>query len=403
MSSGTQSIYKIVILSAAFLICPGLTTGSSDPSTNIGATLRKQQEKFTATQEEIDRSKKKLRALEAREKPLDEELERLNQELRKQYAKEKKTRTQLSALRKRLERARAQRVLLEKEIQTLEEKAAERLVALYKLGKLGLASVIFSSQSFSEFLFKQKALEEISRYDSQLWTNLHRKKEAYASVGRQVSREEGAKKALLAQHQREKRQIAGQKKALAALLAAVRSDKARTQEYVASLRTSAERLEEIIKKLKAKQDRALQKAKSSRGAFLAKKGMLPPPVHGTLVEPYGAYEINGHYGTKGFRNGIHIQAEYGTPVKAVYGGEVIFAQPFKGYGNMVIIDHGHHYYTLSAQLAECLKKPADRVSSGDIIGTAGAVSSHGTTGVYFEIRHHGKPQDPMRWLSRSLR
>jgi septal ring factor EnvC (AmiA/AmiB activator) len=79
---------------------------------------------------------------------------------------------------------------------------------------------------------------------------------------------------------------------------------------------------------------------------------------------------------------------------------VIYADWFKGYSNMVIIDHGQHYYTLSAQLDEILKKTGDTVFAGEVIGTVGDTGTLTGPGLYFEIRHHGKPLDPVVWFKK---
>ena len=398
MSPVTQTICKIVILSIWLLLLEVRIGLGAEPSTGIRESIRKHEEKFTATQGKIEQSTNKVSALEAREKPVDERLEALSQRLNVLYSQENETRSQLAAVRQRLQKARTEHTELEKEVHRLEKDAGRRLVALYKMGNLGVIPVMMSCKSVSEFLRKQKALEAISRHDSALWTTLQEKKRKYESVTRQMAREEEAISALLLQQRREKDQIEKHKGDQVALLAAIRSDKKKTMEYLATLKASAQKLEETIAELKARQDKALRRDIPPGGAFFAAKGVLPPPVKGEVVEPFGPYEINDHYGTKGFRTGIHFRVEPGTPVQAVHGGQVIYADRFKGYGKMVIIDHGDHFYTLCAQLADFSIKNSDSVSAGEIIGIAGGVSTHGGSGVYFEIRHHGKPLDPMPWL-----
>ena len=230
-----------------------------------------------------------------------------------------------------------------------------------------------------------------------MWTNLQEKKQTYESVSLQAAREEQTKSALLAQLRHERAEISERKAEQVTLLAAIRADKAKTSDYLARLKASTKKLEETIKTLKARRDAELRK-RASGGAFLAKKGALPPPVDGDVIQPFGHYEIDGHYGSQGFRSGIHLKAEPGTPVRAVHEGEVVYADRFKGYGNMVIIDHGNHFYSICAHLADFYTNKTDTVSAGEEIGIAGGASSHGESGVYFEIRHHGKALDPMPWL-----
>jgi septal ring factor EnvC (AmiA/AmiB activator) len=101
-----------------------------------------------------------------------------------------------------------------------------------------------------------------------------------------------------------------------------------------------------------------------------------------------------------FRNGIDIAAERGEPVKAVHAGTVLYAGWFKAYGNIVVIDHGDHYYTVYAHLEDVFKSVDHRVEAGDVIATVGDSGAMGATALYFEIRHHDRALDPLEWLKR---
>ena len=99
-----------------------------------------------------------------------------------------------------------------------------------------------------------------------------------------------------------------------------------------------------------------------------------------------------------FQKGIEISAKQGKEIKAIYGGKVLYADWFKGYGNIVIIDHGDSYYSLSAHLSKILKRTGDRVEAGEVIALAGDTGSLKGPCLYFELRHHGKPLNPLHWL-----
>jgi septal ring factor EnvC (AmiA/AmiB activator) len=95
-------------------------------------------------------------------------------------------------------------------------------------------------------------------------------------------------------------------------------------------------------------------------------------------------------------NGLRFAAPAGDPVRAIFPGVVAFAQHFKGYGNMVVIDHGNDVYSLAAGLATIHVRLDQRVSMGSQLGLASPPVDEGN--VYFEIRVGEKPQDPRRWL-----
>ncbi|MDM8555257.1 peptidoglycan DD-metalloendopeptidase family protein [Desulfococcaceae bacterium HSG7] len=131
--------------------------------------------------------------------------------------------------------------------------------------------------------------------------------------------------------------------------------------------------------------------------FFAQKGLLMMPVKGKIVSRFGSYK-NFTYNVTNFRSGIDIQADKGEPIRAVCDGKILFANWFKGYGNMVIIDHNDNYYTVYAHIEDIFKKKGDAVETGEVVATVGDSGSLNGPELYFEVRHHGKPIDPLKWL-----
>jgi len=125
------------------------------------------------------------------------------------------------------------------------------------------------------------------------------------------------------------------------------------------------------------------------------RGALPWPVDGKVVQTFGRHYLP-KYSTYTVCNGHRYSAPGGAPVRAVFPGVVAFAQHFKGYGNMVVVDHGSDVYSLVAGLATIHVRLDQRVSMGSQLGLASPPSEEGN--VYFEIRGGEEPQDPRRWL-----
>ena len=97
--------------------------------------------------------------------------------------------------------------------------------------------------------------------------------------------------------------------------------------------------------------------------------------------------------------GLLIDARRGAPVHAVSHGRVAFADWLRGFGLMVIVDHGDGFMSLYGHNETLSRETGDWVNSGDVLGTVGDSGGQGRTGLYFEIRHEGRPQDPGRWLA----
>ena len=125
------------------------------------------------------------------------------------------------------------------------------------------------------------------------------------------------------------------------------------------------------------------------------KGSLPWPVAGKVTVPFGLRK-HARFDTYTVQNGIEIEAAADTPVKAVHEGTVVFAERFSGYGLMVVIDHGGKHHSLYAHLGEVAVKPGQKVQQGETLGSVG--SGVDGTGLYFEMRFQGRPEDPQGWL-----
>lgn len=130
------------------------------------------------------------------------------------------------------------------------------------------------------------------------------------------------------------------------------------------------------------------------------RGALPWPAPGRVVRTFGKHFLP-RYATYTVCNGLRLGVEPGAPVKAVFPGQVAYARHFKGYGNMVVIDHGGEVYSLVAGLSSIHARVDQRVSMGTQLGVAGLEKEDGN--LYLEIRVGGKPQDPKGWLQLNRR
>jgi septal ring factor EnvC (AmiA/AmiB activator) len=109
--------------------------------------------------------------------------------------------------------------------------------------------------------------------------------------------------------------------------------------------------------------------------------------------------LNPRFKTVTVQNGIDIGAPAGAPVRAVAAGRVVHAGWFKGYGNLVIVDHGEGYHTLFAHLGAMQTAMGEEVDAGHALGTVGDSGSLKGPYLYFELRERGRPVDPRPWLS----
>jgi septal ring factor EnvC (AmiA/AmiB activator) len=131
------------------------------------------------------------------------------------------------------------------------------------------------------------------------------------------------------------------------------------------------------------------------------RGLLPWPTPGPVRVPFGRRK-HPRFDTYTVQNGIEVAAPVGAAVQAVHEGSVAFVDRFRGYGLMVILDHGGKHHSLYAHLGEATVTVGQRLAAGEVLGTVGGDGLDGP-GLYFEMRFQGKAEDPAEWLKRPAR
>jgi septal ring factor EnvC (AmiA/AmiB activator) len=152
-------------------------------------------------------------------------------------------------------------------------------------------------------------------------------------------------------------------------------------------------VEEIGRVVHARIDQVPEKS-SAKEIFSALRGRLRLPVRGELTGRFGAPRSAAGAETKG----VFIRAPEGQPVRAVADGRVVYADWMRGFGNLLILDHGESYLSIYANNESLLKQVGETVSPGETIATTGASGGNEETGLYFELRHLGRAFDPLRWV-----
>lgn len=223
------------------------------------------------------------------------------------------------------------------------------------------------SQTIQQLELTQKELNESEK-------QLRLERDQIASLLEQQTQ----KRTTLAKTQSERRSTVGK------IQKSISGDKV----YLAELQRNETRLQAEIAKA-AKRNAVLM------DGLAPQKGKLPWPVKGKILHAFGTRQ-SGQIDWKG----LVIDANYGQNVKAVYSGTVVFAEYLRGYGLVVLLDHGKGDMTLYGFNQSLLKKEGDKVIAGETIALAGDTGGQSQPALYFEIRRNSKAEDPIRWLSR---
>ena len=165
-----------------------------------------------------------------------------------------------------------------------------------------------------------------------------------------------------------------------------------TEQQLAVLEEKARRLQRLVDNL-SQQKPGLGPALDIRSV----QGALAWPVDGKIIERFGR-QRNPKFSTFTINNGLKIEAAAGTPVRAVFGGTVLFFFCFKGYGNLIILDHGNRVFSLYGNLKSVTVAVGDHIATGQSLAGVGESDDASAGYLYFEIRQDNRPEDPQKWL-----
>ena len=366
--------------------------------------LQAEQRRLRETQRQLKEEREKAADARKREMSVLAELEdterRLadkQREVRQLDQRVKRTQAELAALRGEIQSLQSQRAAREDDL-------ARRLRVMYKVHAQGAAlPLILSGDDPVARATTVRHLARMATLDARL---IQEYRLISDRLGDRNAREEASQQelsALRAEARRGELEVDREAAKRRVLLAKIRDERVYHERMVGELSESARRLEAFIRELQAKQ-RRLAKVPPPKGGletpgtgFGTLRGWLPWPTDGRIVTTFGA-QVHPRFGTRTFRNGVDIEAGEGMDVASVYPGHVVYTGWFKGYGNLIILDHGNEYYTLYAHVADILVKEGDDVRQGQRIGTVGDTGSLAGARLYFEVRYQGKPVDPVEWL-----
>jgi septal ring factor EnvC (AmiA/AmiB activator) len=385
-------------------------TGPAAAQRQQGTDLGEKQRDLQKTQKRITEERAKAAEARKREAGLLAELEAIDRRIGDK-------RKQVASLDGRIKKAQADIAYLQADIGRLqgqrtgqEDALGRRLRALYKLqAQGGVLPLLFSGDDPLAQAIQLRHLTTLATVDARLIREYRVTSEGLVDRKARLEGRERELGALRAQAEEERAEADREAAKRKTLLALVKEERAYHDRMVGELSEAARRLEAFIRDLQEKQRRMAKVPPPARPrtappsdttpgtGFGAFRGRLHWPAEGKVVGEYGA-QVHPRFGTKTFRNGIDIDVPEGTSILAVYGGHVLYTGWFRGYGNLIIVDHGGEYYTLYAHVAEVRVKEGDEVKQGQAIATVGDTGSLQGPRLYFEVRHAGKPQDPAQWL-----
>ncbi|MEN8244738.1 MAG: peptidoglycan DD-metalloendopeptidase family protein [Thermodesulfobacteriota bacterium] len=353
-----------------------------------------------AENNEIEIHQKNIAAIEKKEMAVIDDLHDIGYTLSTKKKKVAALKSAIQDIENKIDHNTSRSQALAGEIQEKKTYASRRIVALYKLYQLGKLNYLASADSMYQFFYRRTLLETVLDEDRKLLGALRDATHDLVRVSNDLARQKQELSLLQKDLTLQIDQTTAAKNKRTALLKKIRNEKSLELAAIASLKHSAQALDEKISRLHDDSVPFEKKEGPRPELFINVKGLLMMPVKGKIIHFYGTY-TDTRFKLVNFRSGINIKADRGEPVHAVFKGTTLYASWFKGYGNMIIIDHGEHYYTVYAHAEELFKKKGEPVEAGEVIATVGDSGSIEGPGLHFEVRYHGKPVDPMQWIRKS--
>jgi len=282
------------------------------------------------------------------------------------------------------------------------DRAAEgmrpRLLARYKAGREGYVRILLGASNITDLLRRSRLLNALLRADLESLTVLRDQSRAAKAARKEVAvalgEEDLSVKAEAERRAALQRRVDEQR----VLLASIQGERGLHDQTVHELEEAEKELASKLAEIGSREPGAPRK-----GTIRRARGRLPFPVEQGRIEVRFGRAIDPRFGTVTLQTGIDVRAPLGAPVRAVWSGKVAHAGWFRGFGNLLIVDHGSGMFSLMAHLDQLHKAVGEPVKAGEEVGTVGETGSLKGPYLYFELRDGQRPLDPERWLRRSRR
>ena len=341
---------------------------------------------------------KKLQEAEQQERALLGELEELEMELSGLADRLVDLESQMSQVGDKMTEGDRDITALNRGLEFNRKYLAARLRALYTTRRGGLLQILLKAESIQDLVKRYRYLTLILEKDQRTLLNYNEQKTQLVERQAQLAVNQGELEGLREQLGRQKEDYGEIKRQKMGLLMQVHNKK---ELYLAMLKRQEESHRELLKEVTVDTDPPDQTEPRDDTArnwpdFQARKGKIPRPAKGKITAAFG--RVLGRFNAYTTRHGVIFSVAPGAEIKAVMDGEVLHVGWLKGFGNIIIVNHGNRYYTLTGGLSGITLQTGQWVHQGDVIGMVPKGGETEKKEIYFEIRHGGKALDPAEWL-----
>ncbi len=394
-----RKIFSILILILTFILF-AVFFGYGDSSGDYSQKIKEEKQRLKKIEQQIKSVKDEINNLQKKESGYLEALHKIEKLLRDTEKELQTIERDLELARKEIEQGEDE-IIFEKRMLKEKTKLLEnRLREIYKRRLTGYMEILFNSESFSDFLTRFRYIKKILSLDAEVISNIQQQMKKIEDNKMNLENREEILSLLKKEVEKEKENIDFSIKARKSIINKIDSQKEVYLKSLKELEQSSQEIKNIIERIYKQREEDSKRVTQKEVPAITlkpKKGILALPVQGKLISGYGRHK-NTDFNTYTFNSGIDISAPLGQVVHAAGSGEVIYTGSIKGYGQIIIIDHGGRITTLYAHLSKILIDIGEKVKKGQIVGQVGDSGGVSSTRLHFEVRVEGKPTDPMNWL-----
>lgn len=291
----------------------------------------------------------------------------------------------------------AQRRVLQASLDQHRDALARQIRSAYVVGRQDYVKMLLNQEQpmmVGRVLADYRYLEHARRDQIE---SIAEKMTQLRSVENSIATENEALSQLAAGLAQEKNSLVIMRSERKQMLGRIDRDLSDKTQRLNSLTADEKRLSELLRRLQSEFNEIPLNV-DGKGAFARLRGKLPWPTAGRVAIEYGKARGVGNLNWQG----VVLRAEEGTAVRAVWRGRVAFSGWLNGYGQVMVIEHGDGYMSVYGYNQSLAKEVGDWTETGEIIATVGDSGGQTNAGLYFEIRHNGKPDNPAQWCSRRV-
>ncbi|WP_346838031.1 peptidoglycan DD-metalloendopeptidase family protein [Microbulbifer sp. SAOS-129_SWC] len=349
-----------------------------------------QQARLKEIKQRIESLQKELGEVRGQRDQLLKDLEDNEKDISELHQRVDKIKSDMRSRSEKLQKLKSEQQQLEESRRSMQRRVEQEVAAAYRLGKQEQIKLLLNQQDpqniARQLRYHQYFLQERSHVIDDYLETLSSLRTVSDTIQQERDTLDGERRQLEAKEQR--------------LVGARRSRQTTLDKLAAQLVDKSSQLQQLkgdrsrLQKLVDEVGRAIASLVSPHDEkpFAKQRGRLQWPVHGRRANAYGQRRANGLTWM-----GVTIRANEGAPVHAIHRGRVVFADYLRGQGMLVILDHGDGYMSLYAHNQSLTRSLGEWVERGDVIARVGNSGGLEQSGLYFEVRYRGKPQDPTVW------